>query len=244
METDSKTLESPLLMKSIVIAIRYEPQYRVRDYMGSLVDAILHAASSPFNPTVFPLTEANPVGQDLFHPQMINNLKINQQDTLLEFQLGTKNLDTVLKLGKDFQTYVLDPLHKICGVSRIVRYGLVIRFDEKTTGNLQPPTVRYKDPDLPDPKDFGVRFSHRLPTQEGYFRKNVNDYRNIIYTLFENAKGQIGLSLDYQEYFTPMLEASEWTSRPFSSFVEEALHYHRTTFAAWVSHLSKKESAA
>jgi hypothetical protein len=244
MEAKKPPMESSLLMKSLALGVRYEPQYRVRDYMGTLIDAILHAASSPFSPTVFPYTEANPIGQDLFNPETENTLKVNQSDTVLEFNLGTTDLQTVSNLGKDFQTYVLEPLHKICGVSRIARYGVLVRFNEKSTSGLQRPTVRYKDPDLPVPKDFGVRFSHRLPTNEGYFRKNVSDYRNVIYSLFESAAGQISLSLDYQEYFIPMLEASEWSSHPFPSFVDEGIHYHRTTFTKWIGKLKNTEQAA
>ena len=203
-----------------------------------------HERHFPFNPAVFPYSEASPTGQDLYNLETDNTLKISQSDTLLVFKLGTTDLQTVSNLGKDFQTYVLEPLRKICGVSRIARYGMLVRFDEKSTIGLQRPTVRYKDPDLPDPKDFGLRFSHRLPTTEGYIRKNVGDYRNLIYTFFENSTGQSSLNLDYQENFLPMLEASEWGSHPFPSFVDEGILYHRTTFTKWIEKLRKTEQAA
>lgn len=243
MESKAVEIESSVPIKSVVLGVRYEPQYRVRDVMGTLVDTILHAAASPFNPKVFPLSETGPIAQELLNPETGNSIKINQSDTLLEFALPTTELRKISTLGKEFQNFILGPLHKLCGVSRIVRYGLMTRFDEKGTQILQRPTVRYGDPDLPKSRDFVVRFSHRLPTNEGYFRKNVSDFRNVIYTMQEN-EGQISLSLDYQEYFTPMLEASEWGTHPFPSFVDDSIHYQKTTFAQWVKKLRNVGQAA
>jgi hypothetical protein len=237
-------VESSVPLKSVAMGVRYQAQFRVRDYMGTLTDAVLRAAGSPFTPTVFPYSEATPAGQNLYDPETANTLRIDQQDTLLEFRVDTDDLIRISELGKQFQTFILEPLHKICGVSQIMRYGVLVKFDEKKIVGLQYPSVRYKDPDLPVPKDFGLRFSHRLPTSEGYFRKNVSDYRNLIYSLVENSEHQISLSLDYQEYFSPMLESSEWNSHSFSTFIEEAILYHKTTFANWVQKLRKTERAA
>ena len=239
-----KEMESALAIRSVVLGVRYEPQYRVGDFLGTLVDSILHATGTPFNPDVFPISNASPVSQELFHPEIQNALKITQSDTLLDFVLPTTDLRKIVNLGRDFQNYVLGPLHKICGVGKIMRFGMLIRFDERGVQDLERPTIRYSDPDLPAPRDFGVRFSHRLPTIEGYFRKNVNDYRNLIYTFNENSEARVSLSLDYQEYFNPLLEASEWAAHSLPTFIDEGLLYHRTTFATWVKKISKTGKAA
>jgi hypothetical protein len=155
----------------------------------------------------------------------------------------TKDLKDILQVAKDFNHFILGPMHKIARLSRILRYGIVVRFQESSTEALQRPTQRYADCD-PKPRDLGVRFSYRLPTEEGFSRKNVNDYRNLIFNIFENESGQVVLSFDYQKYFSPMLEASEITSHPFPAFVEDAIHYHRTDFAKWIYTLKQLGKAA
>ena len=154
MATNGSKLESGLPLKSVTIGVRYQPQYRVRDYMGTLTDAVLRAAGSPFNEKVFPFSETTPERQNLTDPETGNTLTVNQQDTLLGFRLDTDNLNDISELGKQFQTFILEPLRKICGVSQIVRYGVLVRFNEQKTVGLEYPSVRYRDPDLPGSKGF------------------------------------------------------------------------------------------
>jgi hypothetical protein len=149
-----------------------------------------------------------------------------------------------LQVAKDFNHFVLAPLQKIAHLNHILRYGIVVRFQESATEALQRPIERYADRELPKPRDLGVRFSYRLPTEEGFSRKNVSDYRNLIFTIFENQSGQVALAFDYQKYFSPMLEASEISSHPFPAFVEDAIRYHKTDFAKWVSSLQQSGKAA
>jgi hypothetical protein len=237
-------IESSLPIKSLVLGVRYEPQYRVGDSVGAVVDSILHAAGSPYDPNFFPLSNTSPVQQELFNPDSRDKLRINQSDTILELDFSTKDLKDIVQLAKDFNHFVLGPLHKISGLSRILRYGIVARFQESGTEALQRPTQRYADRELPKPRDMAVRFSYRLPTEEGFSRKSVSDYRNLIFNIFENDSGKVALSFDYQKYFSPMLEASEIASHPFPAFVEDAIHYHRTDFAKWIDALKRFGKAA
>ena len=209
---------STLPIRSLALGVRYDPQYRVRDHMGSLVDAILHAVGTPFNPKFFPLTEADPFRQQLMNEETEDKLAITQSDTVLEFHTATEDLREIARVARDFQNFVLGPLYKVCGVHKMVRYGLLVRFDEKGIQTLQHPIARYGDPDLPKARDFVIRFSHRLATQVGYMQRGVNDFRNVFYVMQETGEGRVSLSLDYQEYFSPVLEASELSERSYSKF--------------------------
>ena len=244
MEAKTADIDSSLPFKSVAMGVRYEPQYRIGDSMGTLVDSILHAAGGPYNPAFFPLSNASPVQQELFNPDTGDKLRINQSDTILELNIQSKELTKILQVAKDFSHFVLGPMQKIARLGRILRYGMVVRFDESGTDALQRPTRRFADPELPKPRDLGVRFSYRLPTEEGFSRKHVNDYRNLIFSIFENQSGQVALAFDYQKYFSPMLEASEISSHPFPTFVEDAIHYHKTQFAKWIDILKRTGEAA
>ena len=244
MKDETPKRVSALPIRKVALGVRYEPQYRIRDSIGALVDAILRTAGTPFGPDVFPVSEAGAHTHRLVNPDNDNTLTITQSDAVLDFTVSTTDLDHVTELAANYDRFVLQPLRKLCGVHRICRFGLLMRFDEKGSHLLQPPISRYSDQDLPTPRDLAIRFSYRLPTNEGYFRKHVNDFRNIIYTLLQEDEGQVSISLDCQEYFSPSLDVEDWEKRSFSVFAQQAIFYHLGMFAGWVSKLAKIGRAA
>lgn len=236
--------DSSLPISRVVFGVRYEPQYRVRDSIGRLIDTILGAKGSPFGPDTFPLSEAGAHTHRLVNPETDDSLTITQSDALLDLAMPTTTLGRVVQLAASFDTFVLSPLAEVCAVRNIHRYGMLVRFDDKGVHLMQRPVERYGDKDLPTPREMAIRFVYRLPTEEAYFRSGVDDYRNVIYTMTEGDDGSVRLSLDYQEYFLPSLEADELRKRPFATFAEQGTQYHRKTFGEWVRKLAQVGRAA
>ena len=123
---------SPTPITRLSFGVRYEPQYTLRDRMGSVVDAILRTDGTPFGPDKFPLSTADANDQVLLDPEVGNILRMTQQDTILQLPLDTRNLDLIYQFGEDFDRYVLRPLREISKLSSIVRYGVLLNLDNVT----------------------------------------------------------------------------------------------------------------
>lgn len=104
MEAKTAEIESSLPVKSIVLCVRYEPQYRIGDSLGALVDSILHAAGSPYNPKFFPLSTSSAIEQELFNPDSRDKLRINQSRHDLRARHFDKRLKGYSAIGKGFQS--------------------------------------------------------------------------------------------------------------------------------------------
>ncbi|MGA8871656.1 MAG: hypothetical protein WB460_11000, partial [Candidatus Acidiferrales bacterium] len=182
----------------------------------------------PFNQTL-------PMQYRLLNPDENSELLVNSQDTILQMPVETRNASLINELGRDFQEYVLRPLRKIGGVKNIARYGLVLHFKEDKTATLDnPPIAHYLSSDFPKANTLFMRFSRRLPADEALAKKRVEDYRNVIYDLEESDTGEVRFSIDYQEYFQPSLDASEWDERPFSKFADRGTDYIEGELQRWL----------
>ena len=52
--------DSVLPITRVVFGVRYERQYRVRDTIGALIDAVLRSPGTPFGPEAFPISQVLP----------------------------------------------------------------------------------------------------------------------------------------------------------------------------------------
>lgn len=225
---------APAEFQRLAFGVRYASQHKLLDHIGSVVDEILGAGGTPFGPETFPLSEANPLQHRLLNNDTNTFLLINPQDTILEMSLKTRDGSQVNEWGKDFQEYVLKPLKKIGGVKNIARYGVVLSFKEDKASSLKnPPITRYLSSDFPNANSLFLRFSRRLPVEEALAMKRVDDYRNAIYSVEQSEAGEVRVSIDYQEYFQPLLDGGDWDSKPFSAFVDRGTRYVEGEFQKW-----------
>lgn len=241
-EADVKRM-SPSPISRITFGVRYEPQYTLRDRMGSVVDAILRSDGTPFSPEVFPLSTADTTEQVLLHPTDGSVLRISHQDTILQLPMDSRNLDWIHGVGEDFERFVLRPLREISRLSNILRYGVLLNLDN-VKGLKSRPIQRYVASEFQDANTLVMRFSRRLPAEEALVRKRVEDYRNAIYNLKESEDGTVAMSIDYQEYFKPPLDAKDWADKPFSKFVSRGLGYFESDFNRWFGSLAEVAEVA
>jgi hypothetical protein len=120
----------PAEILRLAFGVRYGPHLKVIDRAGAIVDEILRADGSPFGPETFPFNESSPVQYRLFNPETDSYLLINSQDTILQMPLETHDANQVNDAAREFEEYALEPLRKIGGVNRIVRYGIALHFKE------------------------------------------------------------------------------------------------------------------
>lgn len=225
---------APAEIRRLAFGVRYETQLRLLDNIGSVVDEVLRADGTAFGPEMFPFTEANPLEHRLVNRETGAVLRINSQDTILQLPLDTRNASRVNQWGKNFQEYVLKPLRKIGRVRHIARYGVLLHLKEDKVSSLRnPPVARYLSSDFPSANSLVLRFSRRLPAPEALAMKRVEDFRNAIYAVQQSEEGEVQISIDYQEYFRPLLDVGEWDERPFSRFVDRGLEYLEAEFQKW-----------
>ena len=235
---------SPLEVMGIVFGVRYEPQWRLVDSMGSLVDRFLRTGGTSFGPKTFPSSLKGVEEHILLNQETGDRLLVNQQDTILEMSLATRDLGQVTKLGANFESIVVEGLQEVGRVRDVLRYGVVFRLDECHALLETTPIQHYLRPDFENARTLDLRFTRRLPSLEAQAKKGVNDYRNVIYMVQQNDKGQVSLSVDYQEYFIPPLSLEEFNDRSFDRFVERGVEYFQGEFTKWFKKLTGDQEAA
>lgn len=228
-------------IERVAFGIRYAPQYRVRDTLGVIIDAILR--SDPFNPDVFPESQVEPSQHTLLNPTNGDRLTITQADALLDITLKTSELAKVSGVAKHFNTIVVKELKHFCNIGGAFRFGLLMRFAELPSDAYECPAKKYADEAISShpAKKLSLQSSYTLPTQEGFTKRGVEDYRSVIYTMNQEEPDRFSIAVDYQHYFDPLLSAQDWSAPLYERFVDGALAYHQSTVSKWVDTLARKE---
>lgn len=234
---------SPSTITRVSFGVRYEPQFRLMDEVGAVTDAVLRTKGTPFGPDVFTNAISSATERALVNPDDGSLLRLTHTDAILQMPFSTRNMDRIRELGEDFERYVLRPLAEIPKISGIARYGVLLNFDQ--VRHLKDrPTVHYLGREFPDANSLAMRFTRRLPVDEALFRKEVDDYRNAIYTLSEDNEGTVSMSIDYQEYFRPPLDAKDWADKPFDKFINRGIAYFENDFQRWFTGLAEVAEVA
>jgi hypothetical protein len=239
-----KAFELPLLIESVACGLRFEPRYEVLDKVGSVIDKILRQRGSPFDSRTFPYSFRDSNEHLLVNQETNERIRVTHSDCILEMKVQTREPRAAVKLAEDFERFVLEPLREIAGVRNIARYGLLIKLAEASRSIAISPVQHFLSADFGSARSLSLRFSRRLPAIEAIARRDVNDYRNVIYTIKQNEGGEVTVWVDYQEYFDPELSDREWRERHFGHFAERASAYFLAEFRDWLSKLLKTTEAA
>jgi hypothetical protein len=228
---------APMRLKEFAFGVQYEPQHSIMDHIGTISDQILRAKNSPFSSALFPFLQTLPHESRLFGSDLDSDsdtlLRITARDTILSLPVPSDNIDSLQQVATDFDEFALEPLRRIAKLTAIGRYGVLLKLTGKSKDLRHPPIERYLS-DLPRANSLFIRFTKRLATDEALTRKDVEDYRNVIFTAEQSEEGDVNISIDYQQYFLPSLSASEWADRPFPRFVWAASGYFREELTRWL----------
>ena len=150
---------APSEIQRFVFGVRYEPQHKLLDRFGTVIDEILRADGTPFGPDTFPVSGADALQYRLLNTETNSSLLINAQDTILQMPVMTRDGSRVNDWARDFEEYVLGPLRRTGGVKNIARYGVLLNFKEQEAALLKnPPVARYLSPDYPKANSLFLAF--------------------------------------------------------------------------------------
>lgn len=219
----------------ITFGVRYQPRYEVSDNSGAIVDRILRDRNSPFDPECFPLRVKDLDTYTLYNEETGDNLRINHTDVILQMAVHTQRKNNIRDLSEKFDEFVLTPLREVAHVRDIVRYGVVFQLENLATKLKESPAQHFLSDEFSDVRSLSLRFSRRLPSEEALIKQGVEDFRNVIYTIKQQESGDVGIWLDYQEYFSPELSGEEWKKRTFPRFINKGFLYFEGEFMQWLN---------
>lgn len=249
MKSKNKTSEeverlSPVKIEKFAFGVRYDPQYAIMDRIGAVIDNILRAPGTPFGPETFPLSHSGTVEHVLVNNKTDDSLRITQRDTILQMTVETRKLKKLQVLAKNFNDFILMSLKDLSKVKNIERFGFLLRLAECSSLLSISPIENYISADFKSARTLFLSFTRRLPSIEAVVKRSVDDYRNAIYSVKQSEKGNVNISIDYQEYFKPSLSVSDWKKKPFPNFVDNGLEYFENEFENWFKKFKSQTEAA
>lgn len=235
-------IDRPSIQK-IAFGVRYDPQWAVTDRKGAIIDQILRSRDTPFGPETFPLSQRADDSHVLLNVETKESLRFSERDMILEMMIK-RDLDQVSELADKFAKYALRPLQNVGKTSNINRHGVLFILEECRAYLSESPVSHFLHQDFEHPRSLNLRFTRRLGVMEAVAKKRVHDYRNVIYQINQSDNGEVKISVDYQEYFDPVLDEKEWRETPFPRFVEQAIDYFNGEFQNWLRKMMSEDKAA
>ncbi len=206
-----------------VVGVRYRKTFAVADNLGSIVDNLLQSKQSKFNSHIFPYIQHTDREEDVLFdfennvPQ--NKLTINTSNMVLDVQ----NINKLsFREGIEaFNNTILKYIMHEYSIGYINRIGFINRYILKDKDIINKFIKGTVGRGFDDVNDINLQFSKRLTSMESLTKQGVDDYHNVIVNIIKkNAKDELFLSVDYQLYYTPMLEKSSQID--FDKFMKNA----------------------
>lgn len=235
---------SPLEIGTVAYGVRFTPMFGMMDKAGSIIDKLLRGNGTPYGPKKFPSVRSNEVERALVNDEAKEYLRFTERDIILELQVKTRKLNTIFEQAVLFEKYALKPIKSIIGLDKILRFGVLFKLSECNSQLAKTPIQHFLAPDFETANSLSLSFAKRLPVLEAQVKKGVNDYRNAIYNAQQSEKGEVTLNIDYQKYFDPPLESSEFKEKPFPDFVLHGIEYFTKDYMSWLNTMLNKTEVA
>jgi hypothetical protein len=222
-------------LNSIVIGIRFRPNFAMQDKYGTILENILHDKKSYFNPNVFPKVRNEIDKRILFNPETNSYLSIDNENIILDFNVvdnpDKEIVDTICNAFDDQIIHNILKEYSILGINRI---GYIKRYDFESkdlSSNFINKTIGGT---LDGVNDIHLRFSKKIPDQNAIIKEDINDYHNAIYTVIKKSDEDIlTVILDYQKYFIPPVD--RYSQIEFDKFRTTAENYNNKNLLDWVN---------
>lgn len=218
-------------LDSIVIGIRFRPNFSIMDNFGSMIDEILYSKDSYFNEKYFPLVHhASHNERILSNKENKHLLTINPSNIILDTKEENNDYSNVVD---SFNKQIIEGLFINYGIQQIKRIGEIRRYkieDKELCDNFLKKTISYSISGI---NDINLRFSKKYPIPESKVHKKAYDYHNVIYTIVKKSdENVLNISLDFQKYFEPVIEKA--TMIEFNKFKERVVDYNKKDFREWL----------
>lgn len=219
-----------------VFGVRYKRTFMIADNLGAITDEILQSKKSKLKASLLPyiqhINRDEDVLMDINNGLPENRLTINTSNIILDVQ----NMDKIpYKLGKEaFKETILDKIMYEYKIGSINRMGLISRYminDSDIIKKFMDGTVGRG---LTDVNDINLQFSKRLPVTESIIKEGVDDYQNAIVNIIKkNEKDELFVSVDFQRYYSPMLERA--TLIDFEKLIKDSDVYINNQIVAFLN---------
>lgn len=219
----------------IVIGIRYRANFSIEDSLGEIVDKILYSKKSYFNPSKFPLVQNKGNEKILYNNQTGDKLTINNSNIILDIVFGDNfSKETYSEILDKFYSEIIDGIMKTYKIREINRLGFIHRYvfqDKDLAKNFIDKTIGKT---LEGVNDINLTFSKRFPVSKSLVKKDIYDYRNVIFNIIKKADDdKLILSVDYQKYFDPFLNSS--SELKFDSYVKGMKDFNSKSYVNWLN---------
>ena len=224
---------------SIALGVKYRSNYAFADKLGAIADHILYRKDSFFNEEFFPRVQAEVEGRILFNPRTNNNLRLGPQSIILEVhseKLGNTALlnDAV----REFKNQIINDVIQEHKITQIGLIGYINRYlirDKELAEQFIDTTMSNT---MKNVNDIDFKFSKRIPIEESFAKKHVNDYYNVLFNLIKRSSlDELFVSIDFQRCFDPLLDnIAQFRFDPFNAKVED---YNGRIFPDWLGNYSK-----
>lgn len=222
-------------LTSIVIGLRFRPNFAMQDRFGTILENILHDKKSFFNPTVFPKVRNEINKRILFNPETESYLSIDNENIILDFNvIDNPDKEIVDTICNAFDDQIIHNILKEYSIQGINRIGYIKRYEfesQELSSNFIERTIGLT---LDGVNDIQMRFSKKMPDQQAILNENINDYSNAIYTVIKKSDNNIlTVALDFQKYFIPPVD--KYSQIEFDKFRVTAENYNNKNLLEWVN---------
>ncbi len=224
----------------ITIGIRFARSFRIPDISGRIIDDVLYGDKSPFGTNFFPKVQENSNREKtLYNPKTSEYLRINTDDLILGITVDDNFEEKFNWIKNEVLKYFKEVLFREYEIKNIKRFGVI--FSHKITKNekLNEAISLITDNDIEEADNISISFSKKLIAVESLYRKNVNDYRNTIYS-FNEIKKAVYSTLDYQYYYEPIIE--DLRECFTDKILDDAKNFLKNDFYNWLAEYEKAKN--
>lgn len=223
----------------LTVGVRYAKSFRVPDIAGDIIDNILYSDKTPFGTDFFPEIQENSRREKtLYNRETEEYLRINTDDLILGITINKNFEERFNWVRNEIFNYFKDVLFKNYGLKNIKRIGIIFSHKIGKNKNLDQAVNLLTEDKISAAENISVSFSKKNSAMEALFRKEVNDYKNVIYNFIEIKEATLA-SLDYQYYYDPAPEDLRqcFTERVF----DDAKQFLENNYYSWLKNYEAKK---
>lgn len=243
METNKK---AEIKLNAVIIGIRYQRLWRILDIGGSVVDTILKNKNSPFilDTDYFTKVGEEEKGMALMNPNTNCILRINIDDLIYKHvfdnSAGKGAKKSLNWFFNSIKKFLIPKIILDFKIQQIRRVGIVYNYYIDSKHISKEYISRVTENNSGEITKFNLDFHKKFPAEIALAKKEINDYKNIIYSIKHKETGddkekedkKYEISLDYQYYFEPYTDHLEgWN---IGKFLDSSQAYLNNKFYPWL----------
>jgi len=211
-------------LTGFVIAVRFIRSYSIEDNLGSLMDHILKHPDKTFTEKVFPEYRPYYDARQLIDTKKDNKLTLNSENIVLEINTSDNYEKDFAEFLEAYDKIILKEIFKEYGISKIDRFGCVLKATEKETTSLYNDLEEVLKKHDKKPDSLSLRFNCLRKTPKTLKGIVTTDYENEIISYDRKTiAADLSFFVDYQKYYQPALESISDSDIHFTDFCKVSL---------------------